>query len=97
MNNETGFFHFRVWKDQSGKLIGQQLSIFEYTTWIKLGWHLTSFAGRRATIAILSEDMTITRIHMLEYAIAFMDGNMLEMRFDLAELTTETRPVKPPP
>lgn len=95
--NETGFYHFRCWKGRDRQVIGQKLSIYEYQAYINAGWHLTSFPGRRATILILIEDLTITRADILQFAINFMEGKLIEISYDLDRCTTTRTNVHPPP
>lgn len=97
MKNETGFYHFRCWRGGERKVVGEQLSIFEYQAFIHDGWHIVGFDGRRGTVCILIQDMTITRLDCLAYAIAFMDGQLVNINVNLKDLTSTTTAVTPPP
>jgi len=97
LNNQTGYYHFRVWRGKDKTLVGQQLSIYEYQAYINAGWHIISFQGLRGTVLILIEDMCITKIDCLQYAIAFMEGKLTEINVNLNTGERTTRPVEPPP
>jgi hypothetical protein len=97
LNNQTGHYHFRVWRGGSGKLVGHQLSIFEYEAWRNAGWKISGFDGRRGNVVILFDDFTITRLDMLAFAIKFMEGQLVNVHIDLRTLTSTITPIIPPP
>lgn len=97
MNNQTGFYHFRCWSNDLNKLVGQQLSIFEYQAWVNEGWQITSFTGRRGVVCIVIDDNRITRDNLLSFAIQFMNGGLINVAVNLKDFTSTTSAVIPPP
>lgn len=95
--NKTGYYHFRCWRNAVGRIVGQQLSIFEYQAWINEGWRISGFDGRRGVVCILTDDLTITRLELLSYTICFMEGNLVTLAIDLENFTSTIEPVIPPP
>lgn len=79
------------------EILGQALSIFEYQAYINSGWHIISFQGARGTVLTLIEDMTITRIDCLKFAILFMEGKLSEITVNINTGDRSIKPVSPPP
>lgn len=95
MNNP--FYYFSVWRGKGKNLVGCVLTITDYQALIDMRYSLHSFAGRRATVAVVSSDKSITRNEKLAFAIKFMEGKLETTIVDLDKLTTTTVKVIPPP
>jgi hypothetical protein len=78
-------------------MIGQQLSIFEYQAFLNWKWKINAFPGRRGTVLVLADDMTITRQECLDFAVKFMEGNLIEISIDLKTLERTQQRINPPP
>jgi len=88
MNNPM--YYAVVWWGGDGRLIGTMLELQDYLQNLKHGYELQSFAGRTATVCILSKDKEITREQKLDFAVMFMKGMYQTIYVNLRTLESET-------
>lgn len=77
------FYRFKIWRNNRDELVMAMCSL---EVWKHMPFNdgfLRTFKGKRATVAVFTDDAEITREMALKAAKAWMDGSYTTLQIDL--------------
>lgn len=90
-DQQIPFFHYSIWKNANDKVIGRELSIFEWIASKKRDCMQWDFKGKTAHCFVTTDDNDIDRKEALDFCIKAMAGDFITVEVDLKELSYHVR------